>query len=224
MPEPTNYPFINPVPSSRPVAEAGSFGFYREATQSVHQGIDLHAAYGQPVYATYSGTVIRVGWLNDLAGYGVEIEHAGGYISRYLHMPGGDGIMVRKGDRVTTGQQIGKVGRTGNANAPHIHFEIRYRGKPYDPVRLGVFGGENKTPEYGRRRAQASSMLMAYLDETSKAVAGGTRVTLPQLDLFGAERERQMGLPEEERDWLDPVDAEEVRSRVQALTGTEEIV
>jgi murein DD-endopeptidase MepM/ murein hydrolase activator NlpD len=96
-----------------------------------HTGVDLMAPYGSPVRAAAGGTVVYAGWY---FAYGniVDIRHADGLITRYAHMSGfAPGIAP--GAAVAAGTEIGRVGMTGRANAPHVHFEVRIDGHAVDP-------------------------------------------------------------------------------------------
>lgn len=96
-----------------------------------HQGIDYAAASGTPVRALGNGRVIFAGWKG---GYGrvVEIRHTNGYVTRYGHLSAfGSGI--RAGAPVSISQTIGKVGASGLATAPHLHFEVLVGGKHRNP-------------------------------------------------------------------------------------------
>lgn len=95
-----------------------------------HTGVDIGASYGTAIFAANSGTVTLAGWNS---GYGncVVIDHGGGKATLYGHM---SSIGVSKGQSVTKGQTIGKVGSTGNSTGPHIHFEILINGTAVDPM------------------------------------------------------------------------------------------
>ncbi len=101
-----------------------------------HKGIDLcttdGTAIGTPVIASRSGRVEVV--QRSLSGYGymVLINHGDGYKTRYAHLLSGS-ILVNVGDEVEAGEQIGKVGSTGNSSGPHLHFEVIYNGETQDP-------------------------------------------------------------------------------------------
>jgi len=100
---------------------------------SGHRAIDFAyrgGAYGKPIYATASGTVIKCGWSG---GYGnmIMIQHSNGVVSCYAHM---SAFTVRNGQKVSQGQQIGKIGSTGNSTGPHLHFEIRINGNHVNPL------------------------------------------------------------------------------------------
>ena len=96
-----------------------------------HEGIDIAAPSGTAIVAAEAGKVIFVGRLGDY-GKMVIIKHAGDYRSVYAHVRT---FHVRKGSFVERGQRIAEVGATGNASGPHLHFEIRNRDRPRDPLR-----------------------------------------------------------------------------------------
>lgn len=86
-----------------------------------HEGVDLAARVGEPVYAAGSGTVAFAGWSQYGYGNVVVIAH-GATFSLYGHL---DSYAVRCGQSVSAGSQIGTVGNTGNSSGPHLHFEVR---------------------------------------------------------------------------------------------------
>ncbi len=97
-----------------------------------HLGIDVRAPRGTPIEAAAAGLVISATWEG---GYGrtVEIDHGWGIITRYAHT---SRILVHPGDRVERGEVIALVGQTGLAEGPHLHYEVRLRGQPVDPLRF----------------------------------------------------------------------------------------
>lgn len=97
-----------------------------------HTGIDIAVWYFTPVKATKEGTVIYAGWMD---GYGntVEIAHEMGYVTLYGH---NYEVKVRVGQQVKAGDVIARSGQTGYANGPHVHYEVRFNGKPLDPMRF----------------------------------------------------------------------------------------
>ena len=98
-----------------------------------HKGIDLAAKMGTPIYATADGVVIYSG--SRQRGYGnlVILKHSDGYVSVYAHNRRN---LVDEGQKVRQGFQIAELGNSGRSTGPHLHFEIRHRGKPLDPLRL----------------------------------------------------------------------------------------
>lgn len=98
---------------------------------SLHPGLDIGVPYGTAIRAALSGRVSEAGWSG---GYGnmTVIEHDNGLATAYAHQ---SRIVVRVGQRVTQGQVIGYVGSTGFSTGAHLHFEVRVRGNPVDPMR-----------------------------------------------------------------------------------------
>ena len=96
-----------------------------------HTGIDIAAARGTAVESSASGYVILAGWVG---GYGkcIVIDHGGYWSTLYAHL---DSISVVINSAVAQGSEIGHVGSTGYSTGPHLHFEIRFRGDPLDPMR-----------------------------------------------------------------------------------------
>ncbi|WP_352420469.1 M23 family metallopeptidase [Proteiniborus sp.] len=95
----------------------------------MHEGIDLAARIGTPINAADGGTVTFAG-KNGSYGYMVEINHGGGFTTRYAHC---SKLYVKKGDKVYKGQKIAAVGNTGRSTGPHLHFEVRKNGVPQNP-------------------------------------------------------------------------------------------
>ena len=96
-----------------------------------HKGIDFTAPRGTAIQATGNGTVIRVQKRKIGYGNNVIIDHGFGYTTMYAHM---SEVQVEKGDVVTKGQQIGKIGSTGTSTAPHLHYEVRINERPVNPI------------------------------------------------------------------------------------------
>ena len=96
-----------------------------------HRGIDIAAPRGTPVYAADGGTVTYAGWMGSY-GYLVRIRHENtGYETYYAH---NSSLTVSVGQHVYKGQQIARVGSTGNSTGPHCHFEVRYNGVARNPL------------------------------------------------------------------------------------------
>ena len=95
-----------------------------------HNGIDMAAYWNAPITAAGPGVVSYSG---TRSGYGriVEIDHGNGFKSRYGHLKSAS---VNKGDSVAIGDVIGAMGSSGRSTGPHLHYEVWFNGKPYDPV------------------------------------------------------------------------------------------
>ncbi|MEM9858562.1 MAG: M23/M56 family metallopeptidase [Bacteroidota bacterium] len=94
-----------------------------------HQGVDLVAKIGTPVYATAEGYVELASY-DEKHGYFVRIKHSDEYQTQYSHLKN---FIVMQSGFITKGQIIGYVGNTGVSMAPHLHYEIHKNGKPADP-------------------------------------------------------------------------------------------
>lgn len=95
-----------------------------------HEGIDISAPHGTPILAAAKGVVTFAGVMAGL-GNTVEIDHGFGYVTRYGHA---SKLLVRRGQEVTRGDVIAQVGSTGISTSPHLHYEVRVRGKAVDPL------------------------------------------------------------------------------------------
>ncbi len=125
-------PIGTPLPGAKVTSR---FGMRRDpilGSRAMHTGMDFRAPLGAPVKATGAGKVVSAGWNG---GYGrmVEIDHGHGIITRYAHL---SRISVKKGQRVTAGLIVGKVGSSGRSTGPHLHYEIRHSGKPANPKKF----------------------------------------------------------------------------------------
>jgi murein DD-endopeptidase MepM/ murein hydrolase activator NlpD len=122
-------PALHPVLGGRVTSNFGRrlhpiFKIYRK-----HPGIDFAAKAGTPIYAAADG-IIKLAKHNGGYGKCVFIDHLFGFETRYGHM---QKILARRGQRVKRGDKIGLVGKTGIATAPHLHFEVHFKGKEVNP-------------------------------------------------------------------------------------------
>jgi len=97
-----------------------------------HGGIDIAASSETPIRASEAGEVLSAYWAGGL-GRAVVLKHKSGYSTVYGHA---SSLLVKPGQKVQKGETIAKVGRTGRATGPHVHFEIRKNGKRLDPLTL----------------------------------------------------------------------------------------
>lgn len=138
-----NWRFLTPPVDKQPLRLRhdakgdGCFGAPRSGQRS-HRGVDLLAPLNSPVRAIRSGTVIRTGTHRGL-GHFIELSHRKNLTSLYAHLAT---TTVTQGQRVSQGQSIGTVGKTGNARhpsiSPHLHLEIARGGEILDPSALGL--------------------------------------------------------------------------------------
>lgn len=172
---------------------ANSPEFYSQFGQAGHNGIDLAASVGTPVYATDGGFIAAEGWgdydnwMGSIAGIFVRIQHAWGY-SAYAHL---STTLVNAGQWVDRGQIIGFSGATGVGTGPHLHFETfplypnfsnGFAGR-VNPRSWGLVGrGEAPKPDIKptpaaqksidtgkiRRSREEDTMIYIYLTENKK--------------------------------------------------------
>ncbi len=107
-----------------------------------HSGIDIAANEGTPVLAPLAGKVLlaKAMFLN---GNAIAIGHGLGLVSVYTHL---ESLDVHPGQWVDTGEYIGKVGRTGRATGPHLHWGVRFRGARVNPLALIAGHGQEQKP------------------------------------------------------------------------------
>lgn len=98
-----------------------------------HPGTDFGTPTGTPCLASDAGVVTEVLYQQTGYGYHVGVSHADGWFTRYAHL---GTIIVGLSQRVDQGQELGTTDDTGNSTGPHLHFEIRKDGTPYDPMLL----------------------------------------------------------------------------------------
>lgn len=99
-------------------------------TTKFHAGLDFPADPGDAVFSTAKGRVVFAGWKG---GYGncIDIDHGYNYLTRYGHL---NKILVKQGQEVVRGDKIGEVGSTGKSTGPHLHYEVRFKDEPQNPV------------------------------------------------------------------------------------------
>ena len=122
-----------PIQSTSIGAVGSRFGMRADpftGAQRMHNGIDIDASQGAPVFPVRDGEVIFAG---SRGGYGklVIVEHDGGLQSWYAHLAD---IDVEEGERLGGDQSLGRVGSTGRSTGPHLHLEMRRGGIPEDPL------------------------------------------------------------------------------------------
>ena len=129
---------LESTPSILPTEGWISSGFSKSRVHPLHHlpmphlGIDISAPAGTPIVAAAKGRVTRSSWV---VGYGltIEIDHGFGFATLYSHA---SDLVVQVGENVTRGQVIAKVGSTGTATAPNLHYEVKVDGIAQDPYRF----------------------------------------------------------------------------------------
>jgi murein DD-endopeptidase MepM/ murein hydrolase activator NlpD len=122
-------PALNPVLSGRIVSKVGVRNHPILKRRIHHDGIDISAKKGTPIFAAADG-VVKLARYNGGYGNCVYVDHIYGYETRYGHM---SKILVRVGQKVKRGDKIGLVGKTGLAEGPHLHYEVRFNDNVLDP-------------------------------------------------------------------------------------------
>ena len=132
--QPVALPTVS-VPSSMPLENfrvSSSYGMRDHPVlrkRARHNGIDLAAPTGTPVYATADGFVSKADWFSSYGKY-ISIEHGASLQTRFAHL---SDMVVSAGDKVKKGDLIGYVGSTGRSTGPHLHYEVRVDGVAVDP-------------------------------------------------------------------------------------------
>lgn len=128
--EPTSV--LQTVPLDMPITS--EFGMRQLAGRStrMHKGVDISAPRGTPVSASGAGMVVFAG-SNRAYGKMVEIDHGNGVTTRYAHL---DKMLVKAGQAIEAGEEIGTVGRTGRTTGANLHFEVLVNDENVDPAQL----------------------------------------------------------------------------------------
>lgn len=102
----------------------------RFKTVTFNKGIEIKAPEGREIVAVHDATVLYADWFK---GYGrlLILDHGGGYFTIYAHA---SELLVKSGDQVSKGQVIARVGDSGSLEGPQLYFELRYQGKPQNPL------------------------------------------------------------------------------------------
>lgn len=127
---------IRHIPSIRPVSGGflnSSFGYRQDPIDNVrrfHQGQDITVPSGAPIFSPADGVVKRAYYIGGFGNH-IKLEHSSGYSTTYAHL---SKIFVRHGQKIKRGTIIGETGNTGRSTAPHLHYEVHYRGTPKNPL------------------------------------------------------------------------------------------
>lgn len=129
---PSSSGWVKPVKSYTLTSPFGMRIHPISGKEKMHEGVDMAAPQGTPIYAAKSGKITRTAYQAGGAGYYVVINHGDGFTSVYMHMTH---YIVSKGQYVNAGQVIGYVGSTGGSTGPHLHFGIAYKGTYVNPMK-----------------------------------------------------------------------------------------
>jgi len=127
---------IRHIPSIRPVSGGflnSSFGYRQDPIDDIrrfHQGQDITVPTGTPIFAPADGVVKRAYYIGGFGNH-IKLKHSSGYSTTYAHL---SKIFVRHGQKIKRGDIIGETGNTGRSTAPHLHYEVHYRGNPKNPL------------------------------------------------------------------------------------------
>ena len=128
---------LQPLPLGYPITGriTSSFGKRVDPLNSrtaFHDGIDIVNRQGSEIKATADGIVVECGY-NGTYGWYVKLDHGNSFISMYAH---NKKLLVKKGDIIMRGQIVSYLGNTGRSTGPHLHYEIRYKNKPINPIKF----------------------------------------------------------------------------------------
>ena len=126
-------PAIQPISNKELYRLSSGFGMRRDPIyhiRKMHTGIDFSAHEGAPIYVTGAGVVREVRY-NGSYGNMIRVDHGYGYQTLYAHL---SKFRVKVGQALKRGDQIGDVGNTGKSTAPHLHYEVHYKGKKINPI------------------------------------------------------------------------------------------
>jgi len=124
--------FANPLPDAQRSSEYGWRLDPFSGRQVFHEGLDLIAPMGSPIRAAADGKVIYAAY-HFQYGNMLDLDHGNGLMTRYAHA---QSLNVKAGDVVKAGQLIALLGNSGRSSGPHLHFELRYKGVPQNPLRF----------------------------------------------------------------------------------------
>jgi murein DD-endopeptidase MepM/ murein hydrolase activator NlpD len=122
-------PATSPLWFSRPI-DAPYTDLFGPRGVRFHTGLDFPAPHGTPVVAARTGRVTVARWLEGY-GFTIVVRHTLGVSTMYAHL---SAFVVKDGETVAAGQPVGRVGASGSATGPHLHFEVRVRGAAIDPL------------------------------------------------------------------------------------------
>ena len=141
--------YLNAIPSIKPVREdklkrnikyLSGYGMRIHPIHKIprmHHGLDFTAPKGTIVRATGDGKIVKVKRAKSGYGKNIMIDHGYGYKTLYAHL---NEINVKVGQNIKKGEKIGTVGNTGTSTAPHLHYEVQFKGKTINPIHYCMDG------------------------------------------------------------------------------------
>jgi len=132
-------PTIYPTSSHRITSPFGNRVDPFNHSEGFHSGVDIAGAYNADVYATADGVITYVG-KDSSRGLNVIIDHTGGLKTRYMHL---SEYIVKRNQKVSKGETIGRLGSSGRSTGPHVHYEVIKNGKPVNPLPYLIIDGKS---------------------------------------------------------------------------------
>ena len=133
-------PIFEPITDD--YAISSGYGYRKDPIhggRAFHYGLDLIAWTGTPILASGDGVVRFAGRMHNY-GNVVDIEHGCGFMTRYGHLRS---ISVKLGEKIEKSQKVGSLGNTGRSTGPHLHYEVHFQGRPYNPYNFLKAGLNN---------------------------------------------------------------------------------
>jgi murein DD-endopeptidase MepM/ murein hydrolase activator NlpD len=165
----------------------------RAKNPKMHKGLDIAMPAGTPIHAAKDGRVVNIGMnMSKENGFGhsVTIQHDDGYQSVYAHML--ETPLVNKGDTVSAGDPLGKVGRTGASTGNHLHFQVQSGNKTIDPLNW-LSGAENSSGTASSVTADLSNSTSLFGSTASTTSLFKNSPTTPKKNGMGGGSESVSG-------------------------------
>ena len=155
--------------SSAAVSIGSGFGYRRDPftrRAKFHSGVDIKAKWGDPVGASYPGTIQFAGWYH---GYGnlVIVDHGGGVSTYYAHL---SSFELEVGAKVVRGTVVGYAGSTGRATSPHLHYEVRIDGNAINPFQRVALDPSSAYFKHSRPSMESSRPAQAAPAKTQDPI------------------------------------------------------
>lgn len=134
--------------------------------RTLHEGIDFLAQRGESILAAADGVVSFAGYHRQY-GYMIDVDHGNDLVTRYAHA---SKLFVKQGEVIARGRKLALVGSTGRSTGPHLHFEVRYKGAPQNPMRFLAKANKSRTVKSHTVKRGASGKA-----RNAKATAANSR-------------------------------------------------